>query len=347
MLLATALSLVLLSGLWALFQTYTRLFDKGQSRVEEAQLVRSLMEQIATDLQSAIQDPIGGAPQPGAELEPQRRFGLFGTAGDLRIDVLQLTPQRANTTPVGARGFPDSPDVVARVPELRTVHYRMASDPLAADDQQAGSRGLVRQEMDFESPAEPADATLPEDGGPVDQWSDVADAEQDGFQADWEVSAAAADDTWLSVPEVAAISFRYFDGTSWTSSWNSIQRKSLPAAVEVQLQLAAARNGVPGAAVDQPTAADAAADLDQAELSAGEVELAGIALPGAATLGPSYRLVVDLPGSPQYGKSRVEAPPAEPRPSRPAVRRIAPPRWTPQKKAPSRGTDQWIRTGSP
>ena len=60
MLLATALCSVLLAALWMLMSTFGELFDKGQQQVERAQLCRALLEQMAEDLRSAIQDPLPG-----------------------------------------------------------------------------------------------------------------------------------------------------------------------------------------------------------------------------------------------------------------------------------------------
>ena len=64
LLIATALSVVLLAGLWGLLRIYSDLFDKGQAKTERSQLVRSLLEQISEDLRSAIQDPISGTSEP-------------------------------------------------------------------------------------------------------------------------------------------------------------------------------------------------------------------------------------------------------------------------------------------
>ncbi len=63
MLLATALCSVLLAALWMLMSTYGELFDKGQQQVEQTQLCRALLEQMADDLRSAIQDPLPGTAE--------------------------------------------------------------------------------------------------------------------------------------------------------------------------------------------------------------------------------------------------------------------------------------------
>ncbi len=332
MVLATALALVLLGGLWGLFSTYTNLFDKGQTRVEQSQLVRSLMQQISTDLRSAIQDPVAGVPTTGAEQGPERRFGLFGSATDLRMDVLQLTPLRANATPVGGVERSDEPGTIARVPELRTIHYQMITATLTDDGLDEPSSGLMRSETDFESPVSEAAEVLADD---LNSTADLPglDDESATLETALQTPASAADDSSLWVPEVSAISWRYFDGATWTTQWNSIQRKALPVAVEVQLQLTQNQRASLG---EQPAEGVLEDDLSTDEMltTNDEVQVAGTV----------HRLIIDLPGSPAYRKPRP-VPSTQPRPDRSPVRRVAPPRWTPQQQTP-RGTDQWIRTNS-
>ena len=63
MLIALVLTSLLMAGLWTLFATYERLFARGQTVVEEAQLARTLLEQISNDLKSAIPDHAAGSPR--------------------------------------------------------------------------------------------------------------------------------------------------------------------------------------------------------------------------------------------------------------------------------------------
>lgn len=318
MLLATSLCAVLLGALWMLMSTYGDLFDKGQQQVERVQLCRALLEQIADDLRSAIQDPLPGTTNETAGAAQRRRFGLFGSSRELRFDMLQLTPYQGNPVPVGRSAGGSEETRTARVPELRTVHYTFLV-PDASDESPEPSRhGLVRSELDFETPLDPT--TAPDAAGAPGA-AGAPDAAGDPNAAD---DPDVGDDTQLWVPEVTSLQFRYFDGRGWSDAWNSLERKSLPAAVEIQLQLAdlpprGARGGsaVARSGTDAPVEA-AWGDRDEPELAS-----------AASRGGTTYRLVVDLPNSPNY-----RPPPAEPQASvrssvRPPVRRIAPPRWTP------------------
>lgn len=342
MLLATALCSVLLAALWMLMSTYGTLFDKGQQQVEQTQLCRALLEQFADDLRSAIQDPLPGtAGEPGGAA-PRRRFGLSGSARELRFDVLQLTPQQGNPLPVGRTAGRSAEAQAARVPELRTVHYTFSA-PNAGDElSEPGRQGLVRTELDFETPIDPK-AAGPAEAPPREAADAGATAERPGEEPE-----ADADDTRLSVPEVVSLQFRYFDGRGWTDGWNSLERKSLPAAVEIQLQIASVatrpaqlRTDAGSGAADGPAlGADALGDAP----SVGEASQDASGPPQGSA---PHRLIVDLPGSPSYRPPPVEPPPSVSEPARPPVRRIAPPRWTRPALGPAPALpEDWIRTGS-
>lgn len=63
-LLATVLAAVLLVALWSLLSMYSKAFESGQARTEQAQLARTLLEQVATDLQGVLHAPPRGGPSP-------------------------------------------------------------------------------------------------------------------------------------------------------------------------------------------------------------------------------------------------------------------------------------------
>ena len=141
MLLATALCGVLLAALWMLMGTYGELFDKGQQQVERAQLCRALLQQMADDLRSAIQDPLPGMINEAAGAAQRRRFGLFGSSRELRFDVLQLTPQQANPIPVGRAAGGADETKAARVPELARCTTLSSNQILATSWRDRARRG--------------------------------------------------------------------------------------------------------------------------------------------------------------------------------------------------------------
>ncbi len=340
MIVATALCSILLVGLWTLYSTYANLFDRGQARVERSQLCRALMQQIADDLQSAIQDPIPGlADRPWGDAQ-RRRFGFSGTSSELRVDVLQITPRQGSRIPVGAAGQ-TSDALAARVPELRTIFYSFTSASSSMDDPEsqvaAMPPGLIRRELDFETPIDDQDewGSGPESGTSFVGDDPFEDAERqrqvDGGNGN---ASAAVDDRWTVVPEVVSVQFRYFDGVGWTSSWNSLQRNSLPVAVEVRIGLADPRT--PDQTVPEPVEdpLDEVADPVSTSVSTPVTQL---------------RMVVDLPGSAEYRRRREVPKPATEAAPRVTAPRIAPPRWTSPstaKPTPQRSED-WLRTSRP
>lgn len=344
LLLATALCGVLLAALWMLMSTYGELFDKGQQQVERAQLGRALLEQMADDLRCAIQDPLPGMVNETAGAAQRRRFGLFGSSRELRFDVLQLTPQQGNPIPVGRIAAGIHEQAAARVPELRTVHYTFLDPNVGDEPSDSGPPGLVRSELDFETPLDSAASAGVAAAGLPDEPADMdasSSAERSGAGLE-----SSDDDTRLSVPEVASLQFRYFDGRGWTDAWNSLDRKSLPAAVEIQLQVAdsssVASSRPGGVEVGPPDVQDFATDATGDALP---VDATGQKPPPPRRVPATFRLIVDLPGSPSYRPPAVEPPSLVSQQLRPPVRRIAPPRRTRPAQTPALPED-WIRTGS-
>lgn len=259
-LLASALSVVLLSGLWAAFSIYAKLFETAEAKAVHAQLVRGLSQQLTDDLRAAIQDT-AEIPQGAATV---RRFGLFGSATDLQIDVMLPVSPSSMSAPMAGLDSLSEPPPAKDAYELRTIRYRFrapaettdgtttdGSTPSGATPEGIAAGGLIRQESDFR----PSDAAAVEDPTLMEAItgkksataeSDVdyveslvggADEESDDLSA-LDMLALTTDERVVTVvPEVASIEFRYFDGSEWYSTWNSIQRKALPIAVEVLLQM--------------------------------------------------------------------------------------------------------------
>lgn len=335
-LLATGLAATLLLGLWSLFSIYTSLFETGQTKTEQSQLARALLEQLTDDLHSAIQDPIPGVPTKTRTSTPLRRFVLSGSGHQLRLDVLQLTPLQGNLTPVGdSEQFSREPSA-ARVPELRTVTYTF-QEPLVSSDVDVESLpGLVRREQDFETPAstEPGSDLASQWSGRGISASGIPGGTSAGEAASPDsLGPELVDATIIWVPEVVSLEFRYSDGSGWTSDWNSLSRKSLPVAVEVAIQLGTVAESPEGTAEPEPMEIAESGEPLETEIS-------------AEPQGPVYRLVIDMPGSPKHGAPRKERPTTRrPRP-RPVPRRIAPRRSPPAEPPVRPLADEWMRTSS-
>ncbi|MCX7427881.1 MAG: hypothetical protein NTW96_19915 [Planctomycetia bacterium] len=386
-LIAFLLATTLLLGLWGIMGIYSRLFESGKAKTEQSQLARALLEQLADDLRSTIQDApaegqLAGAAAPaGSDAQTAgassgfetptavRRFGLFGSAHAMTFDVLQVTPEQA--VPPAEDATSPNADVPAlgRAPELRTVQYTFVEPEVSTEkdvsaavevqsdrdkDRVEARPGLTRRELDFEPPKERrADSKF-------DRTIAKATAEAAG-RRDGDLDDPGSEDrpddpsiTW--VPEVVGLSLRYFDGRGWSSTWDSLQRKSLPVAVEARIE------------IESFDPRDRRRRLAEQETLDDEVTVVGAEGPdpletdrpkaaGAAAVRDDgrrvYRLVIDLPTATSY--RGVQA--ASSRSALPAARSIVPrplptpslrvPRTKSEAKPATRPSDQWMRTNSP
>jgi len=324
---AAALTVTLLAGLWSLFHVYTRLFEVGQEKTERAQLVRALLDQMTDDLHSAIQDPVvpQGRRQAGQGLGAARRFGLIGASGAMRFDVLQIPPSQIAPRWIAEGEEESTRAAAANAPELRTVSYEFVDAETALESEDPSRYGLIRRDLDFETP-------LPENEAAPRNQVDSGGGEYDGESP---FTAGLTSDAMMVVPEIVSAEFRYFDGRGWSSQWNSLQRKGLPVAVEVVLRMRSHD--------ERPGPDREGLDLDEEtedffETSEGELEPAGDLV---------YRLIIDLPGSPLHKppKPAASTAMARLRQTRPAPS-AAPRSSFSRPAAPSPASflsDQWMR----
>lgn len=280
---ATSLSAVLLAGLWGLLNIYQRLFAIGQTKSERTQLVRTLWRQLSDDVRSAIPD---AAPVFRTGGTTVRRFGLFGSGTSLQIDTLQVAPSQLVLLSADHDQDAAEPVISERVPELRTVQYRFIAPGAAGKGLRGWPTGLIRRQFDWETPlagteGRPAARRGPKTAAgqrfaPAGSPIEPLEFASSGFDPE--------DPSILVVPEVVDLEFRYFDGSGWASQWNSLTRKSLPAAIEITMRISSAEGGEA-----RPLAASRAGP------SGGLFAQAGTA--GNETAARTHRLVVYLPST--------------------------------------------------
>ncbi len=381
---ASLLVAVLMGAVYQALFIYRKMFERGESQTEEIQLIRTLSQQLSDDLVGAIQDPVFVDPR-SHEPSGARRFGLFGTSTELRIDVLQIPAFQLAPTPTAEEMENTTKPHKLQAPELRTVYYTF-NDSASVDSKLPDSRvGLTRRELDFETPEEVdpekltgmAEISLP---------AATFDQPVEPLAAAAAAPAASTFDQLLDVgmdsgvmwaPEVMSLNFRYFDGSKWHKSWDSLARKGLPVAVEMTLAvvsldeadrtrgLGSETVGGPQAdlltgsnllaVVETPEEEDAAAadETATAETSISQPPAAEAALDpaGQKNLSPlhMHRVVVHLPNSPLLKErqpvKRQAAPTLEiptlstPVPMAKVILQPAQPRTSTQQGA----ADQWMR----
>ena len=94
------------------------------------------------------------------------------------------------------------------------------------------------------APPDASLSTLASGGGSSsnDAFSALAGAQEEPFQFKPPMTAAQiamdSDDGTTWAPEVLDCRFRYFDGTNWRDSWDSLEMNGLPVAIKVELKLA-------------------------------------------------------------------------------------------------------------
>jgi prepilin-type N-terminal cleavage/methylation domain-containing protein len=342
LLVASLIGAVLMTGLWTLLRTYERLFTGGEAKIERAQLVRTVLGQFAEDLQSAIAD---NASSPSGGSAAVRRFGLFGSAQALQVDVLQVLPAQGLYGSLGSQRDRSGRARSPRVPELHTVQWRFETPEEKGRGGSAAWSGLVRRELDWDTPG----AGGPGGGasrrgaasGPKGRMARGSGDPESFLRGRFEVEQD--DPSILWVPEVVDVDFRYFDGQGWSDQWNSLSRKSLPMAVAVTVRI---RTGELTEKVSGTFSGGKPRHLENAGPEKVPDTFSEAEAPTRA-----HRLLVCLPTTSLARRAEVEAPAAAPPPV--VVFRAPPLPSLPAPPAPSGPPpsvnlvrpDQWMRTG--
>ncbi|MBN2024886.1 MAG: hypothetical protein JW809_19055 [Pirellulales bacterium] len=242
LMLAMGLAAVVLTILSAAIDFHLRVLGSGRRDVEQAQLARAILQNVASDLRSSVPyappdvasmmpsvslpsgtslegvavaggDATGGTSGGAGSSIAQRSdddtslvsdvtVGLYGTSNWLQVDTSRLP--RLDQFVESTTQVADS-TLADRTSEVKTVAYFVA--PPRGDGTPGG---LVRRELDRA----------------VTSW-----ATQQGLVADVEEQIQPL------APEVAAIEFAYFDGTELVDYWDMDERNALPMAVQVVLYL--------------------------------------------------------------------------------------------------------------
>jgi type II secretory pathway component PulJ len=330
LLLASLFGAILTAALWSLLNTYERLFTSGETRTEQAQLVGSILNQLADDLTSAIAD---NAASPSGGTAAVRRFGLFGSSQAFQVDVLQVPPPALIAGLAGDDGDRRGQGRSPRVPELHTVQWRLAEPEGTGRQGRPSWSGLVRRELDWETPASPGSGNRASRGigksGLKFRFSRPAPSADSPRTGRFDIDPD--DPAILHVPEVVGVEFRYFDGQGWSDEWNSLARKSLPMAVEIVLRVRT------GKQAGERTKPEPEADLPRP------------AVPSTEDAGESHRLLVHLPSTSLARRTEAEKPsvagPPPPAVYRPRPLPPLPPPGGVRRAVPAALSDQWMRTG--
>lgn len=198
-LLALAIALLLMGGLYVAMDIQVRLAQAGRMRIDESALARAVLTRVSADVAAAL-TPIRSSADSGAAMansptptgtpttDASASTGAVaslnavtpfsgGVQGDL--GVLVLYECRAPGVSRGTSEIEPAPNGGS---DVRRVAYWLAGD-----------RGLARQEISRVT-ADDDSTRLP---------PDVPD-----------------DDSLIVAPEVTRLEFHYFDGTAWVDNWD-------------------------------------------------------------------------------------------------------------------------------
>jgi type II secretory pathway pseudopilin PulG len=240
LLLALALSVVVIGAISTAIQIYLVSLTKQQAMIERKQVARAVLTMIAKDIRAGIQykaadysglenlfqtqqlmqnpPPVDPDAEETAE-EPEDsgiiveeevsfRPAMIGTTNVIMMDISRL-PRLDQYNPMMTNVLQD----VASPSDVKSLAYFVS----------AGNGGI-------ESEIAYTQARAP--GGLYRREIDRAVA---SYSGDFELVYNPDDYTQLVAHEIAEIGFRYFDGEDWQTDWDSEEVGGFPTAVEITI----------------------------------------------------------------------------------------------------------------
>ncbi len=237
--LAIGLAGVVLALLTTAIDLYLVRVDVNRTRVESAQLARTLLTRMADDIRAARyfssssgssrgsssgssggsnssdSSNTGGTTDTNTEASA-KVLGIFGTATELRIDRgarwrwQRIAQEIDATSPAAADEMPQTVQYVFNSGDT-LLASRMAALSVLADPALPGYAGLYRQQSATAAWIYQTSAT----------GVSISTTEQSAPE--------------LLAPEVLELEFKYFDGEQVVEQWDSAQQGRLPRGVEIRL----------------------------------------------------------------------------------------------------------------
>ncbi len=231
-LVALALSTLLLAASYAAFDLYWSLRTAGEEEVKQAQIARAILQRIELDLRATVYQPSsqtstssdGSSSSGDGEtlnevIHPEDAYsgGNVGLVGDANSLVLSVSLPQSHATYAavseGPVGLPTS--------DLKSVTYVLAGEGLGPLQQAIAAR--FPRPDDYASSPIAGIARIEGDRLLLTQADAAADVETIASQAQ------------LLAVEVQSLQFEYSDGLDWYQSWDCAQLNGLPRAVRITL----------------------------------------------------------------------------------------------------------------
>lgn len=245
LLLATALTAVVMMAVYSSLDLYQRLMTAGRADSERTQLKRALLEAMKRDIQSLVYY----APSGTASSTEATESGETEEAGMLSLLPADTSDESATeeelTVQPGSGLYGD----------LTTLMLHVSRPPLSV--QTVTPDGMPAEEADLRSiswflavPNAPglagAVGNLASGGGMTMSRNSavqgIARLQGASFALDYydsqEATGLLAERAEILSDQVTLLEFRYFDGIDWLESWDSDVMEGLPAAVEISIGFA-------------------------------------------------------------------------------------------------------------
>jgi hypothetical protein len=264
LLLALALSVIVLSAIGAAIEMHLKMLGTRRTQVEETQLARAVLRRIADDLRSAVQYEVldvsglkslaGDALAGAAGIDPTMLSGLADQAG---VDAggllgedepLDIASSVAPPTIPGLYGNQFELQIdVSRLP--RIDEYHVLFNPLdttqVVDIPSDVKTVAYYLSPDLATTAAPGALTDPNESERIRVTGyagrGLVRRELDRAVTTWAMNNVNVKDLAQSgkmlAPEVTGLEFRYFDGAEWWPEWNSDARQGLPVAVAIAIEI--------------------------------------------------------------------------------------------------------------
>jgi hypothetical protein len=261
-LLASAIGLLILGGVYLALDMQLRYAESGRAQVAEATLVRTLMRQINADVTASIglSDP---STLPGAN-QSSNASGGSGGSGSTSPTSGSTSP--STTTPsTGGSGSGGSSSPSSSTTTTSTAGQDNPSNPMRAvfGDEQSLRVWVSGVPASLTDPAVASNTSAPpaSDQRVVQYWlssnglcrQEVSVVTNTADQVQW-AQGGVDEARYIIAPEVTEVAFRYWDGSNWQTTWNStdpgadnMTPQGPPAAIEVTLTLT-----LPGVHGSQP-----------------------------------------------------------------------------------------------
>ena len=256
LLLALALTGIVLYVVGVAVDLNMRAFHKRRSSIEQSQLARTLLRIIADDIRSSVakyeQDLSGVEKLLSDSAAAAVDDATGGLASELGLDVEGLLEDESlNTTDLAAgEAIPDVPGIygnqyelqidVSRLPRIEEYQQLLAVDPAIALMDLPSDVKTVTYFVQDQGLAAPAESMGPAPAlGVSQEVNGLVRREMDRCVTQWALEngnvTGIQQNGNVIAPEVVGLEFGYFDGYEWRTEWDSEVEGVLPVAIQVIL----------------------------------------------------------------------------------------------------------------